>query len=369
MAQQRILFMIPDLRNPAFMGGIQVFNGYVHRALEELGHDVTVIGVNDRPADREPGLIPCNHGRRIRKVLAAWHLLTQVLFRRPDIVFCGHLNFAPLCRRICRLRRVPYLTITHGIELWDAAPEKVRGAAGGVRILAVSRYTKSLNLNLLDDFDADHVVVFPNTFDEERFQPGPPSGDLRARLGLDPDDRMVLCIGRLASTERLKGYDEAIRAVAQVRRRIPNVKLVLGGRGDDMDRLRGVGDECGLGDALIMPGFVDDNDIVPMFNLCDVFVLPSRKEGFGIVFLEAMGCGKPVIGGDRDGSMEPLCDGTLGAAVDPEDVDAIAAALLELLEGRAPLERSDPAHLRREVVDRFGFGRFRERLREVIDGM
>ncbi len=367
MAERRVLFLLPDLRNPSFKGGIQMFNTYVHRALGELGHDVTVIGVNDRPEDAVPGLIPCNRGRRLRKFLAAWNLLRRVMFRRPDVVLCGHLNFAPLCRRICGLFGVPYITITHGIELWDAPPNKVRGAAASHRILAVSRYTKSLNLDLLDGYDPDHVIVFPNTFDEERFKPCPVPGDMRERLGLRDQDRVVLSVGRLASTERLKGYDEAIRAMADVRKVVPDARLLLGGRGDDMDRLRRVADECGLGEGLVMPGFIAEEDIVPLFNLCELFVLPSRKEGFGIVFLEAMGCGKPVIGGNRDGSMEPLCDGSLGTAVDPEDVDAIAAAVLELLRGLTPATRSDPQHLRTEVVDRFGFGRFRDRLCDVLD--
>ncbi|MDP7030207.1 MAG: glycosyltransferase family 4 protein [Phycisphaerales bacterium] len=367
MGHRRILFLLPDLRNPAYKGGIQMFNNYVHRAITELGHDVSVIGVNDRPEDAEPGLIPCNRWRRTRKVVAALQLIWQIAFHHPDVVLCGHLNFAALCRRVCGWFGVRYITITHGIELWDAPASKVRGAAGSHRILAVSRYTKSLNLDLLDGYDPDHVVVFPNTFDEERFKPSPVPTDLRSRLGLNASDRIVLSVGRLASTERLKGYDEAILAVAEVRKVMPEVRLVLGGRGDDMDRLRQVADGCGLGDGLVMPGFIAEEDIVSLFNLCDLFVLPSRKEGFGIVFLEAMGCGKPVIGGNRDGSMDPLCDGTLGAAVDPENVDAIAAAMTELLRGTAPATRSDPAHLRREVVDKFGFARFRDRLAAVLD--
>ena len=189
---------------------------------------------------------------------------------------------------------------------------------------------------------------------------------MRAKLGLKPEDKVVLTVGRLASTERLKGYDEGIQAMARVCHRIPNARYVLAGKGDDMERLREVAHECGLGDRLIMPGFIAEEDIVPLFNACDLFILPSRKEGFGIVFLEAMGCGKPVIGGNRDGSMDPLCDGKLGTAVDPEDVEALSEAILAHLEGRMPPERSDPASLRAESIDRFGFKRFRDRLAEVM---
>ena len=154
--------------------------------------------------------------------------------------------------------------------------------------------------------------------------------------------------------------------MAQVCAEIPEARYVLAGKGEDIDRLRALGNECGLGDRLITPGFIAEEDIVPLFNSSDLFILPSRKEGFGIVFLEAMGCGKPVIGGNRDGSMDPLCDGTLGIAIDPEDVDALANAIKDHLRGRVPPERSDPDHLRRETVDRFGFAQFRSRLQEVL---
>ena len=67
--------------------------------------------------------------------------------------------------------------------------------------------------------------------------------------------------------------------------------------------------------------------------------------------------------------MEPLCEGTLGTAVDPEDVDAVAGAILDHLQGRVPATRSDPEHLRREVVERFGFDRFRERLQGGLEAL
>ncbi|MDG2422353.1 MAG: glycosyltransferase family 4 protein [Phycisphaerales bacterium] len=366
MSARRVVFLAPDIRNPAYKGGIQVFNNYVLRALRDLQIDVTVIGLNDRPCDAEPGLIGCNRGNRIRKVLAVFHLLRKVMRSKPDLVLCGHLNFTPICARICGMFKVPFITITHGMELWDAAPAKISAAARSHRVLAVSRYTRSLNLELLGKYDPENVLVFHNTFDEERFAPTQDSKAMRAKLGLKPEDKVVLTVGRLASTERLKGYDEGIQAMARVCHRIPNARYVLAGKGDDMERLREVAHECGLGDRLIMPGFIAEEDIVPLFNACDLFILPSRKEGFGIVFLEAMGCGKPVIGGNRDGSMDPLCDGKLGTAVDPEDVEALSEAILAHLEGRMPPERSDPASLRAESIDRFGFKRFRDRLAEVM---
>lgn len=369
MSVTRAVVLIPDLANPDFMGGIQVFNNYFVRALGELGVSLTVVGVNDRPADRartKTPLCACNAHPKLRKPLAAWHTLVRCAVGRPDLLICGHLHFTPLARMISKLTGVPFVTITHGVELWEAPQKYLDAVRDSRKILAVSRYTKRLNLEKLPGYPEDDVVIFSNTFDETRFVPMQRDTALFERMGVAPSDKVVLTVGRLADTERLKGYEEGLRAMAKVVERVPEARYVLAGKGNDLERLRSLAGEIGLGDRAVFPGFVADEDIVPLFAGSDVFVLPSRKEGFGIVFLEAMGCGTPAIGGNKDGSMDPLLDGKLGSAVDPEDVDAIAEAICEHLEGRAPAERADPTTLRERTIEHYGFGAFRDRLADLL---
>jgi glycosyltransferase involved in cell wall biosynthesis len=96
--------------------------------------------------------------------------------------------------------------------------------------------------------------------------------------------------------------------------------------------------------------------------------MPSKREGFGIVYLEAMACGKPAIAGDRDGARDALLDGEIGVLVDPDDVGAFAAAAVEVLSGRHPNRAIyDPARLRRRVIESFGPERFRARLEQILD--
>ena len=76
-----------------------------------------------------------------------------------------------------------------------------------------------------------------------------------------------------------------------------------------------------------------DEEIVDYYNLCDIFVIPSKGEGFGIVYLEALACGKPVIGGNQDGAIDALCNGELGLLIDPDSVDEIASNLSDILQG------------------------------------
>ena len=89
--------------------------------------------------------------------------------------------------------------------------------------------------------------------------------------------------------------------------------------------------------------------------------MPSKGEGFGIVFLEALACGKPVIAGNQDGSVDAVLNGKVGVLVDPYKLKELEQALILTLMGTHPLAiLRDPAELRREVVGAYGFQRFKE---------
>jgi len=145
------------------------------------------------------------------------------------------------------------------------------------------------------------------------------------------------------------------------------VRYLIAGRGDDQSRLEQLAAGAGVRDRVRFAGFVPTAELCAHYQLCDIFAMPSTGEGFGIVFLEAMACGKPVLAGDQDGSTEPLMDGQLGALVDPTDVPAIAAMLSDLLARRHPNRLLfDPAGLRGRVVGEFGFERFCARVRTAL---
>jgi phosphatidyl-myo-inositol dimannoside synthase len=95
--------------------------------------------------------------------------------------------------------------------------------------------------------------------------------------------------------------------------------------------------------------------------------MPSKGEGFGIVYLEALVCGKPTLGGDRDGAIDALCDGELGALVNPDDVDAISQTLIQILQGTYPNPLMyQPELLREKVIDIYGFDRFQQKLGDLL---
>ncbi|WP_228061036.1 MULTISPECIES: glycosyltransferase [unclassified Coleofasciculus] len=111
--------------------------------------------------------------------------------------------------------------------------------------------------------------------------------------------------------------------------------------------------------SAIIPEVVPDEELCDHYNLCYVFALPSRGEGFGIVYLEALACGKPILAGNQDGAVDPLVHGKLGCLVNPLDVDAIANNLILILQGTYPNPLMfQPELLRQETIKRFEVAHF-----------
>ena len=117
-----------------------------------------------------------------------------------------------------------------------------------------------------------------------------------------------------------------------------------------------------------MTGFVPDSQLADYYNLCDVFAMPSKGEGFGIVFIEALACGKPVLAGNKDGSVDALANGELGALVNPDDLNEIANTLIQILQGIYPNPiMYKPEILRQKTIEYFGFDKFKMTLKKYLE--
>jgi glycosyltransferase involved in cell wall biosynthesis len=186
---------------------------------------------------------------------------------------------------------------------------------------------------------------------------------LLKRLNLTLSRKIILTVARLVGAERYKGYDTMLSALASVRRSVPEVHYIIAGDGPDRRRVEGLVQELGLSDCVTLVGFVPDAELVDYYNLCDVFAMPSKGEGFGIVYLEAMACGKPVLAGNKDGSVDALRGGDFGVLVDPDSIEEISAALIQLLQKRHPhFLVNHPDLLRKSVIEVFGLDAFRSTL-------
>lgn len=306
--------------------------------------------------------------RRWPRLAMALAVLAAVLPRpcrpRPQLVLCTHLHLAPLALLAARLTGARLWLVAHGIEAWAPLGRlRRRALAATDRLLPVSRYTSD-RLGAQLGATSPPLALLPNTYDARRFCPGPRPAALLARYGLEPDQPLIFCLTRLALGDRAKHLDRLITAMAVLRCSHPNALLLIGGDGEERPRLQALAREQGLEGAVLFPGRLADAELVDHYRLASVFALPSAKEGFGIVFLEALGCGLPVLAGNRDGSRDPLADGRFGMLVDPDQ--PLAPHLRALLERRGEPLWFDPAALSAAVAERFAFPAFCRRLEDLL---
>jgi glycosyltransferase involved in cell wall biosynthesis len=232
-------------------------------------------------------------------------------------------------------------------------------------VLAVSSWTRQRVLDL-DRIKPACVSVLPNVVDETRFTVGTRTEKLMKRYALRTDERVVLTVARLDSGEAYKGYDRIVQALPAVEAVCGRVRFLLVGKGDDRARLEMLARDLGVEHKVTFAGFVPDEELVDHYRLADVFAMPSTSEGFGIVFLEAMACGTPVVAGNCDGSVDAVDGGRLGLLVNPNEVDAIAKGIIALLNQRGPKWWFERQALHDAVVQRFGRKAFRDTLRKAF---
>lgn len=382
--RELIHFWVPNLFE--FKGGIQVYlcdflSAISHLQFQSKFSPNTSILIVDKldsckaenlsKANDFAGNLSFTFTGQVPKVLRTFAFSLKILItsfqQRPDLILCGHLNFAPVA---CLLRfwlGTPYWILVYGIDAWDIKDSfRHRALQAAEKVISISDYTRS-RLVREENLQPDKISLLPVTFNVERFQIKSKPTYLLDRHKLQERQPVVLTVARLADDEQYKGYDQVIRAMYFVRQQIPDVHYVLVGKGSDRPRVEQLIESLGLKDCVTLAGFVSDKEICDYYNLCDVFIMPSKGEGFGIVYLEALACGKPTIGGNQDGAIDALCNGELGILVDPDNVDEIASTLVEVLKGESshPI-LYQPEILRQRVDEIYGFKAFQAKLLELL---
>lgn len=298
---------------------------------------------------------------QLDRIRMAVTLFLYLLLHRPKHVYCGHVNLASLVGIFCNFLGIPYTVMTHGKEVWQPLPAlTVKSLQKATSIWTVSHYTRDQIVNGANKLDAQKIKILPCAVNNNYFTPGVKSAALVERYGLK-DARVLMTVARLWSGDRYKGVDITIQALPEIAKVFPDVKYLVIGRGDDQPRLASLAADCGVEERVVFAGFVANEELVEHYRLADAYVMPSQ-EGFGIVYLEAMACGVPVVAGDADGSADPLQNGRLGWRVPHRDVKAVAMACIEILKGDD--QRCNGEWLREQVVSHFGIDAFIARLRK-----
>jgi phosphatidylinositol alpha-1,6-mannosyltransferase len=288
-----------------------------------------------------------------QKALALAVLAAQMRRPRPALLF-DHLGPARTQSLLPRGLRSPYLLFLLGIEVWvDLTWDRRRALEGAAVRVAISEHTRRRARERHPWLPA--VDVLPLAL-EERAPAGAMDSALLERLG----SGFLLIVGRMSASERYKGHDELLAAMPLVLARHPETRLVVAGGGDDRARLEARAAALGLGDRAVFPGYVAEATLAELYRRCAAFVMPSRNEGFGLVYLEAMKAGKPCVAARGSAAEEIVADGATGLLVEPGP-EPLAAALLALLDDPGRAVRLGEAG-RRRWEERLSFARFREAL-------
>lgn len=372
----KIHVWMPDVFQ--FKGGIQVYSAFFIQALERIlpDSDRHVFLKNDAKSTDDLQFNPDTKFQFAGQWKHSWlhtpvfafQVFLAALQERPDLIICGHINFSPLALQIFNLLKIPYWVIVHGIDAWDIKEaSKISALKAAEKILSVSEYTS--NHILIDQENSlENIHILSNTFNASQFIIQSKPQYLLDRYQLDKNQHIILTVARLAGGDRYKGYDQIIQSLPIIRQQIPNIHYLLVGKGDDRDRVEAIIDSTNVRDCVTLTGFVSDEELGDHYNLCDVFAMPSKGEGFGIVYLEALACGKPTIGGNQDGAIDALCHGKLGALVDPDDIQKLAETIISILQGTYPNSLIyQPQALRQAVIDTFGLEQFQKTLARYLE--
>ncbi|MBI1748426.1 MAG: glycosyltransferase family 4 protein [Acidobacteria bacterium] len=360
----KVLILLTDLFDA--VGGIQTFNRALVKALSEIaekkGGGVTVLVLNDGSGSELAGRYMTTphstfkgfHKNRFRFVLSAIRES-----RDADMVLFGHVHFSPLA---CAMNSVKKCLVVHGVDVWRRLVALQRlGVARMDHILSVSDYTRG-QMAKYNGTALNRFFILPNTL-EPFYGNGavPPS---RQWLGL-PSGKMILSVSRLQASEYYKKLDSVIEAMPAVLQKVPDAFYVLVGDGNDRPRLEQMAKRLSVSNRVIFVGRVPDSLLPAYYQSSDIFVLPSLKEGFGIVFLEAMYYSKPCIGARAGGVPEVIVDGETGLLIDPGDAESLTDTMVRLLNHenlRVEMGRAGRERLERE----FSFSKFQGRLQKAL---
>ena len=334
---------------PPYPGGIAQWAFGVAHSLQQMGHRVQVF-TRDRgeqyrlPTQTLPCAVNFVQGRYWRQWRSFyWYRALRdylVPGRRIDVVIATTWNAARGLLPLARRHHVPLVTIVHGLEVTRTMPAlKRRWLTKTLNacdlVVAVSEFTRE-RVVAVHDLAPEKIVVLPDGVDPARFFPAADTAALRRRFGLQ-NEKVILTLARVI--ER-KGHDQVLKALPAVKRSVPAVKyLICGPWEDDYYRfLQELVAGLGLQNDVVFTGYVPADEMNLFYSLCDVYIMPSRElvnrgdtEGFGITFLEANACAKPVIGSRSGGVVDAVVDGETGFLVEPENTDEIARKLILLL--------------------------------------
>jgi len=329
----------------------------------------SMFSVHDAYYDLMPQYLPAQKFRAFGGNKLAFVVRAIKNGAESDIVILSHINLSLVGLIIKLLNpKCKVFLIAHGIEVWrQVSFIKMTLLKRCDQIICVSNYTKKQMIKWHNS-DPNLCTVLNNALDPfmelpEKFKK--PSY-LLDRYQLTLESPVILTLTRLAATEQYKGHEQVINVIGKLKNKFPGIRYILAGQYDADEKIR-IRDLIVANDVeqqVILTGFIKENELSDHFLLADVFVLPSKKEGFGIVFIEALACGLPVICGNSDGSVDAIRNGELGRAINVENLEALEEAISENLE--TPLTVKSRQELQKQCLLYFNEQDYIEHLQTLL---
>lgn len=371
----RVLFLALSLQPT---GGLERYSRTMAQTISELGHHVEVWSVFENDSAEHPGLPQVRYCAPRGRVVASLHFrarslwLLKELFPRTqqfDLLIAAHpmlvkgTYLASLIKPDLR-----YIVCTYGSDIWLGFDRMLyKGFLRATSITAISEYTRGAILKRIPS--ASVQIVYPAV--------GLEYSSVEVQLDRRRIPPVMLTVGRLNKEDAYKGHDVVIRAMPEIQDRLGSpISYRIVGDGDGIPALRTLAEKCDVASAVEFLGKIDDEQLRSEYCNCDVFVMPSRMEkcpdgsfsgeGFGIVYIEAAACGKPVIGSDQGGAPEAFMDGVTGIAVNPTSVTEIVDAVCRVIADPMLANRMGEAG-KRFVKENFSMAAFRKRVAEILE--
>jgi len=364
-----IVGLFPELDAP---GGIQLAGRHIAAVMNAFARERSLhydfLSLNDPPGAHTltvagETIAFRGFGRSKLKFAAAAMRTTS---RGAQMVLAAHPNFAPLAQAMKVIRpRLRSIICIHGVEVWEPLATLRRWSLRRANlILAPSRDTieraaraQNLSTKKIRRLPWGLDPQFAARAAGSRAQPAIPAGY--------PGGRVILSVGRWNSGERYKGMDHLIAALPRLLIDFPELHLVAVGDGDDREWLENLAEGNGVARHVHFLSGLSQDELAAWYSACEVFALPSRGEGFGLVYLEAMAYGKPVIAGAQGGAPEIVEDGVTGYVVPHGDLPQLATALAALL-GDAELRQKMGVRGQARVQREFLFAQFSKSLKKLL---
>ncbi len=370
-----LIGLFPEL-NAA--GGAQRAGRHLASVLTEFaashGMECRIISLNDGPelqrlevAGREIVFTGCERakGRFLASAIRAARRKSAKGKNKTKLVVAGHPNLAPVVRAMrLTTRGLKSIVCTHGVEVWEPLTRLRRNALRRANlVLAPSKYTAD-HVCAIQGVAPQRIRVLPWGLDPqfEALAHDAAKSPIPANF---PEGRVILTVGRWRADERYKGMDTLITALPRLLPRWPELQLAAVGEGDDRQWLEDLAEENGVGRHVHFISGLSYAQLAACYGHCEMFALPSRGEGFGLVYLEAMACGKPVIGGAHGGAPEVIDDGKTGYLIPHGDAGQLATAIETLLENPAIAQEMGRRGKQR-VENEFRFATFAKSFRKIL---